>query len=40
MAGPVHEVFVIAIVAGKLRELIFKITIFKIFFFLIFKALL
>lgn len=39
MAGPVHEIFVIAIVAGKLRELIFKISIFKIFF-LIFKALL
>lgn len=39
MAGPVHEIFVVAIVAGMLRELIFKITIFKIFL-KIFKALL
>lgn len=32
MAGPVYEIFVVAIVAGTLRELIFKITMFKIFF--------
>lgn len=33
MAGPDHEMFVVAIVAGKLRQLTFKETI-KIIFFL------
>lgn len=30
MAGPVHEIFVVAIVARKLRQLTFKETIFKV----------
>lgn len=33
MAGPDHEMFVFAIVAGKLRQLTFKETIKIIFFF-------
>lgn len=40
MAGPDHEMFVVAIVAGKLRQLTFKETIKIIFFLKNFKALL